>query len=155
MSKTLVPGLDHLGPLGTHSHQHLTRRSFLRVTGATFVSAAAGASLLPSPAVANGSGIPGQLASFSPILFDIFGLEIPFHLPVEVDPFDSAMSTVADCTTITDFKGWVGLIETDGVSDPGAASDGISRRWASDVRFMKGWFKDRSGYHQYGTFGFF
>ncbi len=101
-----------------------------------------------------GSGIPGQLPDFSPVMYDFFGLGIPWFTPAEVDPFTGSFDPVANPTTIWDFNGSFGLIDTDGVSDPHHNSDGVSRRWACDVRFMSGVFRDRTGRTQQGTFCF-
>jgi hypothetical protein len=97
-------------------------------------------------------GIPSQLPDFSPVMFDFFGLEIPWFTPAEVDPFTGAFDPVANPTTIWDFNGSVGLIDADGVSDHN--SEGIARRWACDVRFMSGVFRDRAGRTQQGSFCF-
>jgi hypothetical protein len=102
-----------------------------------------------------GSGIPKPVSGFSPILKGATGLKIPFFLPIEVDPFAGVFDPVAAPTTIGDFNGFLGLVEADGISDPNNNSDGVARRWAADVRFMKGVFRDRDGCAQRGTFGFY
>jgi hypothetical protein len=109
-----------------------------------------GAALAAKP----GSGLPKQIPGFSPLLEDEFGLEIPFFLDLEVDPFTSDVGSVANPTTIWDFNGFLGLIGADGVSDPDHTSDGMARRWECAVRFMTGVFRDRSGRTQQGTFCF-
>ncbi len=139
-----------------HAHHHgLSRRQFLQV-GVAALGTAAGIGLSHGTAFAAkpGTGIPSQVEGFSPILQSVFGEEIPFFLPPEVDPFGGA-DPVADSSTITDFNGFLGLIEADGVNDPSNSSDGEARRWACDVRFMKGVFRDRQGRAQRGAFGFF
>jgi hypothetical protein len=75
-------------------------------------------------------------------------------LPAEVDPFTGAFDPVANPTTIWDFNGALGLIEADGVSDRSHNSDDMARRWACDVRFMTGVFRDRAARTQQGTFCF-
>jgi hypothetical protein len=100
------------------------------------------------------SGLPSQLPDFSPIVKDLFGIELPGHMPSEVDPFTSALQPLANPSLIWDFQGSLGLIEADGVSDPTHNSDGVARRWACDVRFMTGVFQNRAGRKQHGTFGF-
>ncbi|MDX1614702.1 MAG: twin-arginine translocation signal domain-containing protein [Candidatus Promineifilaceae bacterium] len=129
-----------------------TRRQFLKMGVA--LAGASGASLLPTLARAAppGSGLPSQLPYTSPVLKTLTGLDIPFFLPLEVDPFSGAN---ADPSTIADFNGFVGLVEAVGVSDADHNSDGVRRTWACDVRFMKGVFVNRAGERQPGAFGFF
>ena len=143
-----------------HHHIHYqpwSRRHFLQASGLLVGAVAAGFPWGGGTALAAkpGSGIPSQLPDFSPILQPIFGVEIPFFLPIEVDPFAGAFDPVANPATIWDFNGFLGLIEADGVNDPNNSSDGMARRWAGDVRFMTGVFRDRDGRTQRGTFGFF
>lgn len=150
---------DQSRPLSRHEQLHQeahrrgwSRRQFLQM-GAVLASTA-GASLLPAAVMAAppGSGFPSQLPYGSPVLKSLFGLDIPFFLPPEVDPFTDG---TADPTTISNFNGFSGLVEAEGVSDAEHNSDGVPRTWASDVRFMKGVFVDRSGKKQRGAFGFF
>lgn len=143
--------------LHRHAHAHnLTRRQFLQAGFALF-GAGVGAGMLHRTATAAkpGTGIPRQIPGFSPALQSAFGLQIPFFLPAEVDPFTGSPDSVETPTTIWDFNGAVGLVEADGVSDPAHNTDGVARRWACDVRFMKGVFVDRSGRTQRGAFAFF
>jgi hypothetical protein len=140
-----------------HSHhQPLSRRRFILTSGlfvgavASDVPGGAGTAL----AAQRKSELPSQLADFSPILQGIFGIEIPAHLPIEVDPFAGTVEPVANPSMIRDFDGALGLIEANGVSDPTNNSDGVPRRWACDVRFMAGVFQSRDGRTQRGTFGF-
>ena len=143
--------------LHSHSHHQLwSRRRFFQTSGllagvvATGLPGGEGIAL----AAHCGSRAPNQLPDFSPILKDIFGIEIPGHLAIEVDPFTSAGQPLANPSLIWDFKGLLGLIEADGVSDPTQNSDGMARRWACDVRFMTGVFQNRAGRKQHGTFAF-
>lgn len=146
-------------PLTKHQQLHqeahsrgLTRRQFLKM--AAVAIGASGATLLSRSALAAppGSGLPEQIPYGSPVLESLFGLEIPFFLPFEVDPFSGAN---ADPSTIYNFNGSLGLLEADGVSDAEHNSDGVPRTWACDVRFMKGVFVDRDGNKQRGAFAFF
>lgn len=139
----------------TAIHQGLTRRRVLQAGIAAVGATAAfklsrGASIAAKP----GSGIPGQLENGSPFLKEVFGIDIPFFLPAETDPF-GGNKAVGDSSTITDFNGFLGVIEADGVNIPGNSYDGAARRWGCDVRFMKGVFRDREGRTQRGAFGFF
>jgi hypothetical protein len=140
-----------------HSHhQPLSRRRFF-LAGGVFVGAvASGFSGGAGTALAaeRKSELPSQLPDFSPILKDIFGVEIPAHLPIEVDPFSGAVEPVANPSMIGDFDGALGLLEANGVSNPTHNSDGLARRWACDVRFMTGVFRSRDGRKQRGTLGF-
>jgi hypothetical protein len=143
--------------LSTHSHHQLwSRRHFFQTSGLLVGVVAAGFPGSKGMALAaqRGSGLPSQLPDFSPILQDIFGVEIPGHLPIEVDPFASTVTPLANPSMIWDFDGSLGLIEADGVSDPNNNSDGVARRWACDVRFMTGVFQNRDGRKRRGTFGF-
>jgi hypothetical protein len=137
-----------------HGHHEWSRRQFLRTSSLLLGTLAAGLPwggerVLAAPL---GSGIPSQLPDFSPVMYDFFGLEIPWFTPAEVDPFTGDFNPVANPTSIWDFNGSVGLIDADGVSDHN--SEGIARRWACDVRFMSGVFRDRAGQTQQGAFCF-
>lgn len=144
-------------PQHHHDHHHLWTRRHVLQAGIAVLGTTAALSVFPGRAGAArpGSGIPKQLPDFSPALKDAFGIEIPFFLPVEVDPFTADPEAVATPTTIWDFNGTVGLVEADGVSDPGHTADDEPRRWSCDVRFMRGVFVDRAGRTQRGAFGFF
>lgn len=139
-------------------HHHFTRREFIK-SGAAFLGLAAGLSKVNGSVLAShshsGAGIPTQLPGFSPVLFDAGLGEIPFYLPVEVDPFLGVFDPVEVPTTMWDFKGIVALVEAEGVSDTAHNADGVERTWAIDFRYMDGVFIDRNGRRQHGTFGFF
>ena len=159
----LPPGTLQKRKISRHQALHrqadthnLTRRQFLQ-GGVALFGAAVGAGVLRRTALGAtpGAGIPRQIPGFSPALRDVFGLEIPFFLPAEVDPFTGDPDSVETPTTIWDFNGAVGLVEADGVSHPAHNTDGVARRWASDVRFMKGVFVDRAGRTRRGAFAFF
>ena len=146
-------------PLSRHQQLHLeadrrgwTRRQFLQMGAA--VVAAGGATVLSRTALAAppGSGLPEQIPYHSPFLEDALGLQIPFFLPAEVDPFSGGNGIP---TTIHNFNGFLGLVEADGVSNPDNTADDEPRLWACDVRFMKGVFVNRSGHKQPGAFAFF
>jgi hypothetical protein len=140
-----------------HDHHSWSRRRFLQVGGLLVGAVAAGLPWGGGTALAAkpGSGIPSQLPDFSPVLQGVFGIEIPFFLPIETDPFAGGFDPVANPATIWDFNGSLGLIDAAGVSDPNNNSDGVARRWACDVRFMQGVFRDRAGRTQPGAVGFF
>ena len=139
-----------------HGYHRWSRRQFLQASSLLLGAVAAGFPWGGGTALAAppGSGIPSQLPDGSPVLHDVFGIEIPFFLPPEVDPFTAAFDPVANPTTIWDFNGTLGLIEANGVSDPNHSSDAVARLWACDVRFMTGVFRDRGGRTQQGTFCF-
>ena len=143
--------------LSTHSHhQPWSRRRFFQTSGLFVGAVASGFPWGAGTALAaqRESELPSQLPDFSPIVKGIFGVEVPAHLPIEVDPFAGTVEPVANPSMIWDFDGALGLIEADGVSDPNNNSDGVARRWACDVRFMTGVFQSRDGRKQRGTFGF-
>jgi hypothetical protein len=133
-----------------YGHHRWSRRQFLQASGLLLGAVAAGLPWGGGTALAAkpGSGIPSQLPDGSPV----FGLEIPWFSPAEVDPFTGAFDLVANPATIWDFNGFLGLIEADGVSDRSHNSDDVARRWSCDVRFMTGVFRDRAGRIQQGTF---
>jgi hypothetical protein len=137
-------------------HQPLSRRRFFLAGGLLAGAVASGFSGGAGTALAaqRKSELPSQLPDFSPIVKDIFGVEIPAHLPIEVDPFGATVEPVANPSMIWDFDGALGLIEANGVSNPTNNSEGVARRWACDVRFMTGLFQSRDGRKQRGTFGF-
>jgi hypothetical protein len=137
-----------------HGQHRWSRRQFLQASGLLLGAVAAGFPWGGRTALAAkpGSGIPNQLPEGSPIISGFFGLEIPWFSPAEVDPFAGAFDPVANPTTIWDFNGSFGLIDADGVSAHN--SEDRARRWACDVRFMTGVFRDRAGRTQQGTFGF-
>lgn len=151
MSVNKSPSLSHRC---RHGH-HFSRRDFLR-SGAAFMALAAGLGRINGAAFAgSGSGIPTQLPGFSPVLKDLGLGEIPFYLPVEIDPFLGVFDPVQVPSTMWDFKGLVAMAEVEGVSHPANNSDGVARTWAVDFRYMDGMFIDREGNRQRGTFGFF
>jgi hypothetical protein len=142
--------------LQRHGHHEWSRRQFLHAGGLLLGTLAAGLTLGQERVLAapSGCGTPSQLPDFSPVMYDFFGLEVPWFTPAEVDPFTGVFDPVANPTTIWDFNGSFGLIDADGVSDPDHDSEGVARRWACDVRFMSGVFRDRAGRTQQGTFCF-
>jgi hypothetical protein len=139
-----------------HGYHRWSRRQFLQASGLLLGTVAAGFPWGGGTALGAkpGGGIPSQLPEGSPIISDFFGLEIPWFSPAEVNPFAGAFDPAANPTTIWDFNGAFGLIDADGVGDPNHNSDGVARRWACDVRFMTGVFRDRVGRTQQGTFCF-
>ncbi|MEM9607494.1 MAG: hypothetical protein AAGA99_08740 [Actinomycetota bacterium] len=98
------------------------------------------------------SRVPKQVEGFSPLLLDGLGVEVPFFLPIEVDPFVTPFDRPANPLTIGDFNGDVGVVEADGVSTD---SDGVERRWACDVRFMDGVYRDRNDKLKRAAFAFY
>jgi len=91
------------------------------------------------------------LPYYSPIISPNVGLDIPFFLPSEDDPFAGNSDPVADPSTIWGFNGRIGLIDANGVAQE---EDGTPRRWNADIRFMKGVFIDRQGNKKRGAFSF-
>jgi hypothetical protein len=141
--------------LSKHSHhQPFSRRRFFQTSGLCVGAVVSGFPWGAGTALAaqRESELPSQLPDFSPIVKGIFGVEVPTHLPIEVDPFAGTVEPAANPSLIWDFDGALGLIEANGVSDNN--SEGVARRWACDVRFMTGVFQSRDGRKQRGTFGF-
>lgn len=137
----------------SHLGMAFTRRQFLKATGAT-AAAAAMTPLFGGPAFASsGARIPKPIPYSSPVLADLLGVDLPFFLPVEIDPFLGVFDPVSDPSTIGDFKGRVGMVEVEGVSDNN--SEHVPRTWAADIRYMEGRYVDREGKERRGAFGFF
>jgi len=141
-----------------HHRHHWSRRDFIK-SGAALMGVVAGLSKVNGAALARhghgGAGIPTQLPDFSPVLASLGLGELPFYLPVEVDPFLGVFDPVQVPSTMWDFKGLVALVEAEGVSDATHNADGVERTWAVDFRYMDGMFIDRNGRRRHGTFGFF
>ena len=133
----------------------LNRRQFLKASLASAGFAVSGGMLANRALAAKpGSGLPSQLPYTSSLLNSITGLDIPFFLPVEIDPFFAgAAGPFGDPLTMANFNGVVGVVEAEGVSANN--SEGVRRTWGTDIRFMKGVFTDRDGRTQRGAFGFF
>lgn len=140
-----------------HHHQHkaMTRRQFVtRSAGAGLAAAAittVGSQANAGAHPRRGSPIPEQLPDFSPALFGEFGIEIPFLLPAEIDPFINP-GPIGDPTTFDHFTGKMAMVEIEGVSDNN--SEGVPRTWAADARFWEGRFIDRGGHIRNGAFTF-
>lgn len=155
------------------SHQHCNRRHFIRATGGAAAGVAA-VTMLPNAAHAHstapsevgsgygnsgsnrrrGRGLPKPVAGYSPLLkAETGGSEIPFFLPVEVDPFtDYPAGPPQDPSLIGDFNGVVSMVEASGVTSNN--SDGVPQLWACDIRTMTGTFVNRQGRRQTGSFAF-
>lgn len=132
----------------------MTRRHFFSLTvgaGAGVAAAGVVGTGLPAAAAPKAAAIPQQLPSFSPILQSIFGVEIPFLLPFECDPFINP-GPLGDPTTFDDFTGTMAMVEAEGVSDNN--SEGVPRTWAVDARFWEGRYIDRTGHVRNGAFAF-
>ncbi len=147
-----VHGLGHHA--GSHAARGMSRRQFVTMAMAGAGIAGAGVIGLSGQAAAKAGparGIPKQLPSFSPILQSIFGIEVPFILPFEIDPFINP-GPLGDPTTFDDFTGTMGMVEAEGVSDNN--SEGVPRTWAVDARFWEGRYIDRGGHVRNGAFAF-
>ena len=134
----------------------MSRRQFFRLSAGAGAGLAAasviGTTGLPAAAAApKAAAIPQQLPSFSPILQSIFGVDIPFLLPFECDPFINS-GPLGDPTTFDDFTGTMAMVEAEGVSDNN--SEGVPRTWAVDARFWEGRYIDRTGHVRNGAFAF-
>jgi hypothetical protein len=123
-----------------------SRRAFLKTAaGAAGVLLGAG---LPQAARAGGSGepkpIPGGFEAGGQ-LFHVLGPGI-FGTPADAEP-----------SSITDFNGFIGLTFVDGIVTRTNTTTGEVRRLpflASDMRFMKGVFRDTQGRVRQGAFAF-
>lgn len=121
----------------------LSRRSFLRSTGA-FAGAAAAARAFPftEAVAAPASGTPRPIpGGFN--LADFGGPDLLLHV------FPPAPGL--ELNTITDFNGIIGATEIRGL---GTDSDGMTRAFDVDMRFVKGTFVGSDGRYAEKTFGF-
>jgi hypothetical protein len=125
-------------------HRALSRRAFMRGSAAAaglvvaarttpfgVASAAPASQPLPQP-------IPGGLN-----LADLGGPDLLLH----IFPPAPGMELI----TITDFNGLVGAAEIQGL---GTDTDGATRAFDVDMRFMKGEYVGANGRHAEATFGF-
>lgn len=133
------------GPRTTLLHHAVSRRAFLRGS-ATAAGALAGSGLLGSRALA-GTCEPRPIEG---------GFEVPdvgfFHVILPAPG--------ADPSTITDFRGKVGLAVVRGrwAARDLATGDRVPTErpafWEADIRFMKGAFESLDGQRCRGAFGF-
>jgi hypothetical protein len=140
-------------PLCGHTHHGLNRRGFVKYGGAVALGVlAAGTVSLPAGAQPS-SSTPKQLAGYSPVLASLGLGEVPFFLPVEIDPFGGLPAGgPGSPSTIEDFNGEIGVVEIDGRTTN--TSDGHERRWAADIRYMDGVYRDRQNRVRRGAFTF-
>jgi hypothetical protein len=128
----------------------LSRRRFLKTTGATVAAGAAIGSQLLRPSTVHAAGddpLPLPGGSLGP--FHVFA---PYRLDdpnLQLDPPD------AEPATITNFDGVVGLAYLDGTVTRTTISTGQSVDLPfvfSDMRFMKGVYRGVDGRPRQGTF---
>ena len=123
-------------------HGGFTRRTFLRGAAAgTGVALGAGALRTASATGLACTGQPNPIPG---------GFEIPgfgfFHLNLPAPG--------VDVSTITDFRGWVGAAEIQGMWKADGVDDGVPRFYDVDLRFMKGDVVDTGGCTSHLAFGF-
>jgi hypothetical protein len=142
------------GPMNITSlgfHRHTSRRHFI---GTSAAAVGAGALIsagvwTPALAAARRSADPKPIPDGTPVLgggFHVYGPGFP-----GLDPADSEPSS------ITDFKGFVGLAYISGTVVRTQRSTGEKRTLPflfSDMRFMKGEYRGTDGRARQGTFGF-
>jgi len=151
------PPQAHRAALGQPGHsppwaQALSRRQFLRTSGAALLGAsmgiAPGSRLWPSRlAAAPGDYEPVPIPGGTPILgggYHVFG-------PGLIDPLD------AEPSSITDFDGFVGISFTSGMCTRTNTQTGevLTLPFVNnDMRFMKGTYRGMDGRIHHGAFGF-
>lgn len=132
----------------------MTRRQFLKRTGAVLLGAtlgtALGSKIWPLHlAAAHNDHEPVHIPGGSPLLgggFHVFGPGFPDFDPADAEP-----------ATITDFNGFVGLTYIDGMVTRTNTRTGEVRRLpflGTDMRFMKGVFRGTDGQIHNGAFAF-
>ena len=143
-----------------HQHGDLTRRQFLK-SGATAAALAVGAGLGYPQAVwaepnhqshSDPRPIPYGTQFLAPLNPTLFHVEAPGY---PIPGLDTNPAT-HDPSTITDFKGFVGLAYVGG---QGTHHDLVTHQteslyWEVDMRFMVGKYVDKDGRRRHGTFGF-
>jgi hypothetical protein len=130
----------------------MSRRQFVRTTGATIAgSVALGSGVLrPIRAQAAALDDPLPIPGGSPTLGGAFHVYGPSPTGF-IDPVD------AEPASITNFNGVVGLAYVDGMVTQTKVSTGDWKRYpfvASDMRFMQGVYRGVDGKPRQGTFGF-
>jgi hypothetical protein len=119
-----------------------TRRTFLR-------GAAAGTGVALGAGALRGASATGLACTGEPNPIP-GGFEIPdlgfFHVNLPAPG--------VDVSTITDFRGWVGAAEIQGMWEADGVDDGVPRFYDVDLRFMKGDVVDTGGCTSHLAFGF-
>ncbi len=130
----------------------MSRRQFVRTTGATIAGGMALGSGVLRPIRAQAAALddPLPIPGGSPTLGGAFHVYGPsptgFLDPINAEP-----------SSITNFNGVVGLAYVDGMVTQTRISNGESHRYpfvASDMRFMQGVYRGVDGKPRQGTFGF-
>jgi hypothetical protein len=130
--------------------QALSRRQFLRISGAAVLGTALGSHLWPSHLVAaHGTHEPVPIPGGTPVLgggYHVFGPGFPGLDPVDAEP-----------SSITDFNGFLGIAFISGTVTRTNTQTGEVRTLPfvnNDMRFMKGVFRGTDGEIHQGAFGF-
>jgi hypothetical protein len=132
----------------------MSRRQFLKRTGAVLLGAtlgtALGSKIWPvSLASAHNNHEPVHIPGGTPLLgggFHLFGPGFPNFDPPDAEP-----------ASITDFNGFIGLTYANGMVTRTNTQTGEVRRlpfFGSDMRFMKGIFRGTDGEIHNGAFAF-
>jgi hypothetical protein len=135
--------------VGHARHEHfwdraVSRRSFIRGSAAvTGLALAVGTTPLGVAAASPASLPPPQPIPGGINLADFGGPDLLLHL------FPPAAGS--ELITITDFNGAMGAAEVQGL---GTDTDGATRAFDVDMRFMQGEYISAKGRHAYATFGF-
>jgi hypothetical protein len=131
-------------PRGGYS---MSRRQFLRATGAAMLGVTLAPALLQPGVAAAASDAPVPIPGGTPVLgggFHLFG-------PGAIDPAD------AEPSSITNLNGVVGLAYISGTVTRTNTRTGEVRvlpSISSDMRFMKGIYRGQDGHIHDGAFGF-
>jgi hypothetical protein len=145
-------GLDSSGwpvPPGTESSHYarhgLSRRAFIGGAAAAAAGASLGSGLLwPAAASARSFSVPPPRPS--PATTEVNGVD--FHF---VDPFHPGV----DPSSITDFKGFVGVADVQGTGTARNPDGSVETLlFDTDMRFMQGTYVGLDGRVHQATFGF-
>jgi hypothetical protein len=150
--KVVVGRHDHV-PAG-HAYlgrRAMSRRQFARrAAGAAVFAATLGAGpWRPGVARAGGSAQPIPIPGGSPFFVKNFGQHFHVFGPASIDPAD------AEPSTITDFKGFVGMAFISGTVTQNNTTTGevLTLPFVhADMRFMKGVFRGQDGEIHHGAF---
>jgi hypothetical protein len=156
--------------LQRHRHRFarapLSRRSFLGGAAATGVALAASGAVHPASALAKAAGRAMRAPSAAPkpipttIPGYVLGDPGNNHLYHLLPPFppgsDGQVGQYSDCSTITDFRGFLGAANINGTGSGSPTETNPQGRYDFnvDMRFTQGEYVGVDGRKHQGTFGF-
>jgi hypothetical protein len=132
-----------------------SRRRFLQTAGAAGLALGSGL-WLPTPAWADDNVDPKPIPDTRTTAFGTINQRLPgpADMPIDVPP--PPFPSGGDPSLITDFNGFVGVIEASGTGTGTDTTTGTTTPlfWAADNRFMTGVYVGVDGEKHQGTFAF-